>query len=341
MGPAPNPDGVGWSTPDDRTPPGMINFVDGTGYSSPDIICHKQAVPGALHAKVGAGELIELQWNMWFPLHWGPIITYLASCDGPCDKVEPSKLSWFKIAERGLVKTAGTAGVGYGTWATDELLSNGNRWTVRLPEKIVAGNYVLRHEPIALQLAAEKNKAQHYPKCLNLEITGQGTEKPTGVPATELYTAQDPGLLIDVALNPQNYTIPGPALYSGAAEQDAPGGSSLAPTTTATATGTPSGGFATMSTTTGTDTPSESPAPFDPAALSSSLVAFFSSLTAPTGQPMAGGDGAPGLDFLKNLINVPAGSGSSSCQPTATVTVVSPFSSSSRPYVRFREMRII
>lgn len=40
--------------------------------------------------------------------------------------------------------------------------------------------------------------AQLYPFCINLEITGSGTDVPAGTLGTALYTDTDPGILINI-----------------------------------------------------------------------------------------------------------------------------------------------
>lgn len=84
-----------------------------------------------------------------------------------------------------------------------------------IPESIAPGNYVLRHEIIALHSAGEPNGAQNYPQCINLEVSGSGSDKPEGVPGTELYTADDEGITFNIYQAMDSYPIPGPALYEG------------------------------------------------------------------------------------------------------------------------------
>ena len=137
----------------------------------------------------------------------------MAKCDGECEKADKNALKFFKIDEAGLVNGSPAPG----TWATDKLMANNLTWTVTIPASIAPGNYVLRHEMIALHNANKPNGAQAYPQCINLEVTGTGTENPAGIPATEFYTATDPGISLSIyypAL--ENYTIPGPPLFSGA-----------------------------------------------------------------------------------------------------------------------------
>ncbi|KAJ5481629.1 hypothetical protein N7475_000441 [Penicillium sp. IBT 31633x] len=222
------PDTFGWAeTATD------LGFVDATGYSGPDIICHKDGTPGAISAEVKAGGSLELQWTEWPESHHGPVITYMANCDGDCASVDKTKLKFFKIDEAGLIDGSNTPG----TWASDKLIAANNSYTVTIPSAIASGNYVLRHEIIALHSAGETNGAQNYPQCLNLKVTGGGSDSPSGTFATELYTATDPGILVSIYNNLDKYEIPGPALYTGASSGSS---SSAAASTTTSAVATSS-----------------------------------------------------------------------------------------------------
>jgi len=189
--------------------------------------------PGAKVATVAAGGSIKLQWDTWPESHHGPVLDYLAKCAGDdCTSVSAGDLSFFKIDEKGLNDAASQ------NWASDDLIADGNAWTVTVPEDIAPGQYVLRHEIIALHSAQDANGAQNYPQCINIEVTGSGTAEPAGVAATELYTATDPGISLSIYNGLTDYEIPGPAVYSGGASGSAPstGGSSSAAATTAAAT---------------------------------------------------------------------------------------------------------
>jgi cellulase len=122
-------------------------------------------------------------------------------------------LKWFKIDGLGLLNPTSMTD---GYWATDVLIANNNSWTVEIPPTIAPGNYVLRHEIIALHAAGSADGAQNYPQCVNLAISGTGTASPAGVLATTFYTATEPSILFNLYGTLSNYTVPGPALYSGA-----------------------------------------------------------------------------------------------------------------------------
>lgn len=200
---------VGWKIPKDLD----NGFIAPANFATDNVICHVEATNALKAAPVKAGGKVVLNWTPWPVSHKGPVIDYLANCNGPCDTVDKTTLKWFKIDAVGLIDNS----LASGKWATDVLIANNMSWTVGIPPTLAAGNYVLRHEIIALHAAGQANGAQDYPQCVNLAITGTGTDKPAGVSATTFYTATDPGILYDLYSNPLNsYTIPGPALYKGA-----------------------------------------------------------------------------------------------------------------------------
>ena len=50
--------------------------------------------------------------------------------------------------------------------------------------------------------------------CLNLKVTGGGSDKPDGTLGEKLYTDTDKGILVDIYSSLSNYVMPGPELYS-------------------------------------------------------------------------------------------------------------------------------
>ncbi|KFZ03737.1 hypothetical protein V502_10705 [Pseudogymnoascus sp. VKM F-4520 (FW-2644)] len=206
----PPPVVAGWSIPEDLD----NGFVAPAKFQDPDIICHVGATNAGTSITVAAGSTVDLQWTTWPESHKGPVIDYLASCNGECETVDKTSLKFFKIGEEGLIDGATAPG----NWASDKLIANSNTWVATIPADIAPGNYVLRQEIIALHSAYDANGAQNYPQCINLIVTGSGTAEPAGVVGTELYKSTDAGILIDIYKTLASYVIPGPALYnSGAA----------------------------------------------------------------------------------------------------------------------------
>ncbi|KAB5515074.1 glycoside hydrolase family 61 protein [Coniochaeta sp. 2T2.1] len=212
------PPSVGWIIDDTDN-----GFVQPSAFGTADIICHRSAKPAVGHAVVAAGDKISLQWLVpWPDSHHGPVIDYLANCNGPCESVDKTKLEFFKIDGAGWV-----SGGNPGLWASDALVQNNSTWLVEIPATIAPGNYVLRHEIIALHAAGSVNGAQAYPQCVNLQITGSGTSKPAGVPGTQLYKSTDPGILFNIYTSPISYVVPGPTLIAGVASSVAQSSSKI------------------------------------------------------------------------------------------------------------------
>jgi hypothetical protein len=192
-------------------------FVDPSMYNDVDkIACHKDAVAGAKVAKVKAGGTVEIQWTTWPESHVGPVIDYLAATDD-ATSAKAADLKFFKID---------AAGYEDGKWGAEKLIANNQTWSVTIPETIKSGQYVLRHEIIALHSAGQENGAQNYPKCINLEVEGSGTDTPEGVTADKLYKADDAGIKVNVYGDNSNYEMPGPALYKGGKSGSSSGASS-------------------------------------------------------------------------------------------------------------------
>lgn len=194
---------AGWSVPtlsDQR-------FVAPQYLNEKEIICHEDSTPGGVYVNIAAGGTLELQWNTWPEGHKGPVLDYLAPCpDGDCTNVDKTALRFVKIQEKGYDN---------GEWATDALMANNNTGVTILPSDIAPGKYVLRHEIIAHHSSFDRQGAQFYPQCVNLEITGTGTDDLSGgVSATEFYDWDHPGVLFNLYQPYDKYEIPGPKLHT-------------------------------------------------------------------------------------------------------------------------------
>ncbi|KAJ7622097.1 glycosyl hydrolase family 61-domain-containing protein [Roridomyces roridus] len=198
--------------------------------TSAELTCGRTAQPGKLVATAAPGDQVLVNWNtaadngFWFH-DVGPMMTYLASCgSGSCANFDASKAKWFKISEQG----QDASGV----------------WAFTLPSNLKAGNYLLRHEIIALHTAQSLGGAEFYPDCAQITVTGDGTGAPAPSELSSLpgaYKASDPGILIDVYnMGGKAYQFPGSpvaAFVSGGtppppASPPAEAGSSTAKTAT-------------------------------------------------------------------------------------------------------------
>lgn len=211
-------------------------YVAPDAYTSSDIICHKDATNGALNnATAAAGSTVTATWNTWPSSHKGPIITYIAAADDPTT-VDKTTLEWIKIQQGGLVDAS--SGSNGGTWVTDELITNNYAYDITIPSTLKPGNYVIRHEIIALHSAENADGAQNYPQCVNLAVTGSGSDLPDGTLGTALYTETDTSIVFNIYESFSSYDIPGPALAftDSSSSGSSDSSSSAAATTTAAAT---------------------------------------------------------------------------------------------------------
>jgi hypothetical protein len=153
---------------------------------------------------------------------------------GDCTTKAASSLRWSKISQSSLITPGGS-----GTWVTDQMLTNNYTSSTTIPKNLKAGNYVIRHEIIALHGAQNAGGAQLYPQCINVKVGGSGTVAPTsGVAGTSLYTetVRKPrvktlcpgylltsypnlkmaGIIFNLYTTFTSYTYPGPALWTAA-----------------------------------------------------------------------------------------------------------------------------
>lgn len=147
---------------------------------------------------------------------------YMANAGGDFASVDKFKLKWNKIDQLGLIdpdhswNTSANQPAGY--YAADRLIMQGGRWDFQIPEAIGPANYILRAETIAIHSSMIKDGTQHYPQCINIEVTEGGSDYLYGgVIGTELYKPTDPGIgdFNIFVTNPiySNYPIPGPPIH--------------------------------------------------------------------------------------------------------------------------------
>ncbi|KAJ3574602.1 hypothetical protein NP233_g1662 [Leucocoprinus birnbaumii] len=183
------------------------------GATNPDINCGLNASPAALNAHANPGDSIAFDWrggdNTKWPHNTGPMLTYMASCgDQTCDKFDSTQAKWFKIEQIGQKSD--------GTWYQADLMQ-GKTADITLPSNIAPGNYLIRHEIIALHLADSKGGAEFYPSCAQLTVGGSGTGKPKDSELVSLpgaYSDTDPGILVNAYDSGLKYQFPGPPIAS-------------------------------------------------------------------------------------------------------------------------------
>ncbi|KAF5326685.1 hypothetical protein D9619_003963 [Psilocybe cf. subviscida] len=167
-----------------------------------------QASGAQLSATVPAGTSITAKWPQWTHAE-GPVMVYMAKCPGACSSANSASLDWFKISERGLI--SGT--LAKGSWGNGEIMKT-LAYTTTIPSALAAGNYLIRHELLALHQA---NTPQFYPECAQLIVTGGGGKLPSSSQTVRFpggYGANDPGVNVNIysaeAASITTYKVPGP-----------------------------------------------------------------------------------------------------------------------------------
>jgi hypothetical protein len=203
------------------------------GANNPALLCGPDAQVAPASAKVMPGDTLGFDWKSpnfdnW-PHNTGPELTYLASCgDVTCDKFNAANAKWFKIAERSKKSN--------GQWFQADMM-NGALATAKLPDNLAAGNYLIRHEIIALHLANAPQGAEFYPGCAQLIVGGTQTGRPQGELVTfpGAYKDTDPGILGNF-FGGGEYKFPGPKIATLSSSGAAP---APAPAASATSSGSP------------------------------------------------------------------------------------------------------
>jgi len=231
-----------------------INPVKGT--NNPDLNCGHNAQKAALVADANPGSVLEFAWANGEGGTWvhntGPVMTYMASCgDAGCANFDSGNAQFFKIAEQG--KKAD------GTWTMAELNAGPDATTsITLPADLPAGEYLVRHELIAMQLGMTEGGAEFYPACAQIRLASPSRTAaalPSGDKVVTFpggYSDSDPGIHDPDIYNPgNNYVFPGPPVISEAAvdpsspvpsSSDTPANTSSSSTTSSSASPAPTSG---------------------------------------------------------------------------------------------------
>jgi len=185
------------------------------GASNPALTCGPNSTAAALVANANPGDSLTFSWESAALGNWphdtGPMMTYLANCGSvPCEDFDITQAKWFKIQEIGRT-SPGSA------WAQATLM-NGGVATASLPRTLAAGNYLLRHEIIALHLATSLGGAEFYPGCAQIRVGGSETGSPSPdelVSIPGAYRDDDPGIFDTQIFNTSAlYVFPGPPIAS-------------------------------------------------------------------------------------------------------------------------------
>jgi len=153
----------------------------------------------------------------------------MASCGGDCTTFDASNAEFFKIDQEGYLGPPPAQ-----NWATDKLIQDNFSWTVAIPKTIKDGEYLVRHEILAMHSVGQP---QFYPSCTQVRVNNGGSSTPAStevVKATDIY---DSATFPDIWDGVTSFNIAGPLLSKmatggGSSSGNAPP-SPAAPTSTA------------------------------------------------------------------------------------------------------------
>ena len=181
---------------------------------------NNQAGPSQLIANVKAGDKITAIWSQWTHME-GPVMVYMARCPSGCATANSAQLDWFKIDHSGLI----SGSLAKGSWGNGIVLKE-LKWTSTIPSVLADGEYLIRHELLALHQA---NTPQFYPECAHLSVSGGGGQTPPSSATIKLpggYSMSHPGIMVDIyssnAPNVMTYQVPGPAIWPGSGSSQPP-----------------------------------------------------------------------------------------------------------------------
>ena len=141
----------------------------------------------------------------------GPVMVWMYKCKGDFKSCDGSGKNWFKIDQEGMTAPplSGTS------WGTAKVYKN-LAWESTIPASLAPGNYLIRHELLALHQA---NTPQFYAECAQIAITGSGNGVPSGnfLATIPGYAPQsDPGIMVDTyGSKATTYKCPGPDVWTG------------------------------------------------------------------------------------------------------------------------------
>ncbi|KAF8874349.1 glycosyl hydrolase family 61-domain-containing protein [Infundibulicybe gibba] len=198
-----------------RIPPSNNPVTDVT---STDLTCNVNGLTGSSVStlSIAAGTTITFEWHQHAQRtgedaisggHKGPVLVYVAKAPSTAASFDGQGAVWTKIYQSGLLNST--------TWATDVVNANNGKHSVTIPASLLAGEYLLRAEIIALHVAESYPGAQFYIGCAQVKITGGGSANPTKIALPGAYKPTDPGITINIYNNLQSYTPPGGAVWSG------------------------------------------------------------------------------------------------------------------------------
>ncbi|KAK3366771.1 glycoside hydrolase family 61 protein [Lasiosphaeria ovina] len=219
--------------------------------NSTDLRCNVGAngkVTDTVTVKAGDKFTFDLDTPVY---HQGPVSLYMSKAPGAASDYDGSG-GWFKIYDWGPSFSGGSA-----TW------NMAGSYSYNIPSCLANGDYLLRIQSLAIHNPWPAGIPQFYVSCAQITVTGGGSAAPgPTVLIPGAFKDTDPGYTVNIYTNFNNYTVPGPAVWScgssGSNPVTTPGATTAQPSTS-TSTSTAKPATTSSSTTLSTSTRSAAP----------------------------------------------------------------------------------
>jgi len=136
--------------------------------------------------------------------HDGPISIYMSKAPSTAAEYLGDG-GWFKIQDWGPTFSGGSS-----TWPLRQT------YTFNIPSCLASGEYLLRIQSLAIHNPYPGGIPQFYVSCAQVSVTG-GSGSKTPSPTVSIpgaFHSTDPGYVVNIYSNFNNYTVPGPAVWS-------------------------------------------------------------------------------------------------------------------------------
>jgi len=178
-----------------------------TDLTSNDLRCNQGGESGGNTATISVAAGGSFTFTTDTPVyHNGPLSIYMAKAPSSAASFDGSGQVWFKILDEG--PTFGASGVV--TWPLAQT------YTYTIPKALPSGEYLLRIQQIGIHNPWPGGIPQFYLSCAQVSVTGGGSGTPGPLVSIPGFIKGDePGYTVNIYSNFNNYTVPGPAVWSG------------------------------------------------------------------------------------------------------------------------------
>ncbi|TIA45828.1 glycoside hydrolase family 61 protein [Aureobasidium pullulans] len=185
---------------------------------SSDMACGVDGTKGVARVcSVDSGSTLSFEYRDWPDnpsvgsidiSHKGPCAVYLKKVSSAIDD-EGTGDGWFKIWDEGYDESAGK-------WCTEKLIDNNGHLSVKVPEGLQGGYYLIRPELLALH-NADKGDPQFYAGCAQVWLNSDGAQLPqstVSIPGYVDYNQPATSFNIWNEKMALPYPMPGPSVYT-------------------------------------------------------------------------------------------------------------------------------